>query len=260
MAADTALSRIQKSEFFAILAPGIYVVSAASLIAIPLIEPTATSPWQRIIQTLRGLAHDWPIVVVGVFFAYLIGSVLRAVPVNIADRLCKRLFGWTARDPDSFDGLIYRDHFPYSKMLDFQLQALQKSGIKIRIRWPLEKGTSHTMFNYWKAALCLDTPAAFVYAQELEGRVRLFAGMFWAGILGLLVCTAGVCLLLGPLPTSWFGPLLVFVLLSLTIAGVFGWRLRRVRADEAVRVFIAFLRLSQRPVAGVNQPAEAGDD
>lgn len=246
MAADTALTRVRKTEFFAIFAPGVYVVSASSLFALAVFTPDVNRlPWERIHGLLQSLSKDWFVAGTGLFFAYLIGSVLRAIPVNAADKLCGRLFKFTATQP--FDSQIYSARFPYSKMLRAQLEALHKNGVAKNVKSPLEHDSTHTMFNYWKAVLCHRSPESFAYTQELEGQVRLFAGMFWAGVIGLSISLLGTYLCRRSVSTAWFMPLFLFGCLSLVIGGVFGWRLRRVRADEVVRVFMALIALHDEP-------------
>jgi hypothetical protein len=247
MAADTALSRVRKTEFFAILAPGIYVVSAASLLVLAVFGPKDNlSPWERIYQILSDLSKDWFVAGAGLFFAYLIGSVLRAIPVRVADEFCGRLFKITAKGP--FEDQIYSSKFPYSNMLGKQLEALHNNGVAKSFKPPLKDGSTHTMFNYWKAILCHHSPDSFAYGQELEGQVRLFAGMFWAGVIGFLISAIGLFLCRRSISTDWFTPLILSGSLSLVIGGVFGWRLRRVRADEVVRVFLAFIASVHKPI------------
>lgn len=102
----------------------------------------------------------------------------------------------------------------------------------------------------WKMVLCTQSPEAFVFTQELEARVRLFAGMFWAGFLGLGMSLAGhFCLGLGIVRVDWRMPFLVLTALSLVLCFVFGWQVRRVRRQEADMLFAAYLALyAPKPV------------
>jgi hypothetical protein len=86
----------------------------------------------------------WPLSVTLLFFAYLVGSFLRAIPVTMADRICGWVFKWTAGK--GYGQVLYEGDFPYRSMLDQQLDALQKNGLLQYDSLPVE-GTEHTVFN-----------------------------------------------------------------------------------------------------------------
>lgn len=235
---DTTLSRVRKSEFFAILAPGFYAISALFLVTLAWHYAADNVPWWRHTADFLSKYFDrWPVPAAGAFFAYLIGCVLRAIPVSIADNLCGKVFKIIAREGYETD--LYSGEFPYCTMLEGQLKVLQVNGVETGIEVPSCERSAHTMFNYWKATLCQFAQESFVLTQELEGQVRLFAGMFWSGVVGFSAIVAGVVFVPGLVSSTWFTPLSVYGLLSLTVGVVFGWRLRRVRGDEVRGVFLA---------------------
>jgi hypothetical protein len=243
-----AATRLSKGRFdvFAILGPGLLLVSVIILFMSAWIHPMVSAT-----DTLRELSENfekhWSWSVVLLFLSYLIGSFLRAVPVKLTDRFCARAFGSVARDP--YDRKLYKMDFPYLAMLSDQLVALQAHGIGTGTKLP-EK-FAHTIYNFWKLRLCLRAAPAFAHAQELEARVRLFAGMIWAsGATG----TLGACGVIASLNASgihrtWFPIMLGLTLASLICAISLGWRLRRVRGEEVLAVFLGMLNLNEQLAA-----------
>ncbi len=187
----------------------------------------------------------WPLSVALLFFAYMVGNILRAVPVGAVDQICGWLFRRTARN--DFDRALYQASFPYLPMLEKQFGALQINGVVGERCLPPE-GTAHTAFNLWKLLLCHRSVAAFEYASELEGRVRLFSGMIWTALLSGALGFVGV---LWSLPghrfhPSWLWIMVGIVIVSVVFALLLGWRLRRVRSEEVLAVFLGVISLSQK--------------
>jgi len=94
-------------------------------------------------------------------------------------------------------------------------------------------------FNYWKDVLSFRAPEAFAFYQTFEMRSRFFAGMFWAGALGVLGAIYAVIEYRGG-AMLWIGQLLA---LSAAMVVAFGLQLRRVRQQEArvlLTLFVAF--------------------
>ena len=245
MPASTTLSRIGRFEFFAILAPGLCLVAVVVLFLTACTTGPATSAAQAVRDLSAQVKDQWPLGVTLLFFAYLVGNILRAIPVNIVDRVCGRLFKWTARK--GYDLVLYQKGFPYRPMLEEQVSALQENGLLENACLPGE-GTEHSTFNLWKLILCDRSPATFDYTQELEGRVRLFSGMIWAavpsGVLGLLgVLFGSVFKVVHP---SWLPVMVGVAVVSLAFVALLGWRLRRVRAEEVLAVFLGIVGLRQK--------------
>ena len=100
------------------------------------------------------------------------------------------------------------------------------------------------MYNFWKAELCRESASVFEYTQELEGRVRLFATMFWAALLGLLAGSIGLLLIVPSLSGhGWVKVMLFMMAVSALICFIFGSQLRRVRGQEVASVFVAYVAL-----------------
>ena len=105
--------------------------------------------------------------------------------------------------------------------------------------------TWHSAYNFWKAELCRESATAFEYTQELEGRVRLFATMIWASLLGLFAGVIGLLLTFtSPVGNSWIIVMFIMVTLSAFICFIFGSHLRRVRGQEVASVFLAYVSLT----------------
>src|SRR5579872_625885 len=225
MPGETALSNIRKSDFFAVLGSGAYVVSSLGLLVVEIFNRNA-GPY----SALRGLSHtvkdNWPVAVALLFLAFLIGNALRALKVNAADDLWKKLWFDESdglrkhfRDLTNHERNLIKDSFPYPAMLLAELKLL-KRGIRQDERLVLEpylidlgftftedKSEStenklateiwHAAYNFWKAELCRENLSAFEYTQDLEGRVRLFANMHWASLAGAITGVVGILIVLG---------------------------------------------------------------
>ena len=225
-----------------VLPPGLFALGTGALVAATL---RADGDSQRAFDGIRdALARtDWSAGVAIFVLAYLLGSVARALSVSWADRICRSLFGWMSRSEK--ERLRLTETFPYPTSVSETLSAIQKNDRCLDVR-PPTAGTEHTMYNLWKVELADGAPAAFAIHQELEARVRLFAGMFLAGLGGVAAT------LVGMLGCAAFGkPVLqpvLLVQLAITVAfgGVFGWRLRYVRWQEAKHLWIAHALLLEK--------------
>jgi hypothetical protein len=247
MPAATALSKIGRFDFFAILAPGLYLTAIASLFMAALIRGPGQN-WTEALNNLSNLIKlHWPLSIVLFFFSYLLGNILRAIPVNIVDRICGPIFKKTARN--HHDRALYRDNFPYLPMLRQQLLDLQANGLLKRSGLP-DSSSAHTTFNLWKMMLCHRAPAMFDYIQDLEGRVRLFSGIIWSALLSSFLAAVGVILSTcpkHPFNSSWLPIMIIIAVLSLMTAGLLGWRLRHVRGEEVYGVYHAVVSLMAEP-------------
>ncbi|HTS19963.1 MAG TPA: hypothetical protein VMP11_20475 [Verrucomicrobiae bacterium] len=244
MPTATILSRIGRFEFFAILAPGLCLVTVMVIFGAAYALGPDQSATAAITTLNQEASKQWPMSITMLFFAYMVGNILRAIPVSILDEICGRAFKWTVRGGDEYDRLAYQEDFPYVPLLKKQLTQLQENSVLEGVSLPVGL-TAHTTFNLWKLTLCDRSPATFDYTQELEGRVRLFSGMIWAalisGVFGVLgaVFSRGT----GIFHPSWFLVMTVVAAVSFIFVAVLGWRLRPVRAEEVRVVFLGILHL-----------------
>jgi len=258
MPAATTLSRINKHDYFAILGSGAYAVGSGCLLIIAYWGHHHHSGVRESLRYASHIIKDyWPMAVGLLFAAFLIGNALRALPVDRIDDFCgKQWIRWFSRffrRPDkspeqkALHDKLQEGTFPFHGKLRLDLQAIKgalKDDLKNLDDMLLPNETRHSLFHFWKAELCLENELGFEYAQQLEGRVRLFATMayasgagIFAGIIGML---AWMCCLLD---SSWgvvmFGLLAVSVLIFL----IFGVQLRQVRGQEVAGVFSAYVAL-----------------
>ena len=245
MPVATTLSRIGRFEFFAILAPGVCLVAVVTIFLTACMVEPSIDAGQAMTAISNQIKNQWPFGVVILLFAYLVGSILRAIPVGAADGFCGYLFKWTAIR--GYDHILYVDDFPYGAMLEKQLAALQMNDQFDDVTLPAD-GTSHTIFNMWKLILCDRSPGIFEYAQDLEGRVRLFSGMIWvavpSGVLGIIGCfLSRRC---GCIHPSWFPIMTGMAVASFLFFFLLGWRLRRVRAEEVQVIFFGIVNCRLR--------------
>lgn len=190
MPTNTTLTRIRRTDFFAILAPGLCLVVVVTLFLAACITVPTEAAAKTINKLSGAISKNWLPGLTLVLFAYLVGSILRAIPVNLLDEAFAKFFRKRAH---GYDRVLYKRAFPYRPMLKIQLKALQDNGLFTNFNLP-EAGTSHTSFNLWKLDLCEESPATFEYTQELESRVRLFSGMIWAAVPSLLFGLFGAAL------------------------------------------------------------------
>jgi hypothetical protein len=245
MPAGTALSRIGRFEFIALLGPGVYLTVACALGGGAVYDALDRTNNDVPAQMLTTIAASWPLATFFFFIAYLTGSALRACSVTFVDRYIGSRFKFTASGP--FQRALYEsNNFPYLPMLEHQLEAIRqnRSGLSLQgeILPPVQ--TAHTVFNLWKTLVCGKSTALFEYTQELESRVRLFSGMLWASALALVPSAAiFVVILFWSVSPKWLPTMIVLVFSSLLFFIILGWRLRHVRGEEAVMVFLAYLSL-----------------
>lgn len=211
--------------------PGVFVFLVAYVCLSPSLSADGpTSLWERLLPLSRTLQENPPMIVGAVFGSYLFGSIIRSLPVRWADSVAS----------------FRRDEFPYPEMLARAVSIMQAEcaacGIDPRLlpKWTqLSAGT----FNYWKDVLCLRAPTAFSFYQSYEARSRFFAGMFWAGMAGVV---GGLCLVVSArFGQTSYTPAFQLVVASLVLVVAFGFQLRRVREQEArvlVTLFAALLQ------------------
>jgi hypothetical protein len=170
-----------------------------------------------------------------------------------------------------FERQLHRPGFPYVRMLEGELNRLKMWMPEINFTIPCAKEKEkrkspipHTMYNFWKMSLCRKGGPTFEFTQQQEGRVRLFATMFWASLWSMLPGAAGVLLsALGYLGKGWGLVTSLMFCLSAVICFVFGSQLRRVRGQEAGSLFLAYVSLymDKTPIAGdtPEQPQDAAE-
>lgn len=114
MPANTSLDRVGRFSFFAIMAPGFYILIAVFLFASAWMEKMdKASVWKRMIAPWDQTALLWFLGFGVIFLSYIFGSLLRAIPVKTADS-----WTWNMRHPLSWKkkGDLY-EKFPYPESL-----------------------------------------------------------------------------------------------------------------------------------------------
>ena len=168
-----------------------------------------------------------PVALVFVLFgSYLCGSILRVLPVRWAEK---------ATPP-------FKSEFPYPEaMRDFLTNLTERSTpteLALKKLPDLSQVGSQRQFNHWKNVLCMHSPDAFNHYQTFEARTRFFAGMLWAGFVGLL--GGSTLAVQGGLPAGF-----QLALLSLLLIGAYGIQFRRVRIQEVVVLFSLYVSYLQ---------------
>jgi len=231
-----------KGDFFSVMAPGFHLLVVFLILGISLAwkDPVAIDI-HEVFSPTKEIYSYWPNFIIATFLAYLFGHFLRAIPIQSADKLCKKLFRWVAKLSRPRSALYYSTDFPYHKALTLLLEDLQADGYpKTCFSMPAEH-TINTDFKFFKIVLCTESINAFEFTQSLENRVRLFAGMFWSSCLAVIGCLilGGSILLFGH--GNWL-PIHSFLAVGSLISGILlGSQLPRVRGQEVEYVFLAYL-------------------
>ncbi len=259
MATDSILSKIRHNDFFAIMAPGFLILISFMILLLSIFckgeLSTFTSYWDKV-KTDSSLG--WTLLLGIVLLCYLIGNIPRSFSVHTSDKLCDRLFHRSASQSRSnFIRRLFNQefNFPYQKILEMRIDELRKNGLKVNLS--LSSLDPHnTVFNYWKLVICNCSPNLFDYIQQFEARVRLFNGMFWSGVCGVVfgllgLFANGAALVIAVIIKKswgwhWFIVLCLTILVSAVFVFFFGKRLRFMREDEASHTFMAYILLNHR--------------
>ena len=123
--------------------------------------------------------------------------------------------------------------------LNKAMAALREPGLKKNIG--ISKGIPMFVFNYWKDFVCISSPEGFEFYQTFETRSRMFAGMIFAGLVGIL----GSLLIIYLTRNYSCEVGLTLFLFSLALYITFGANFRRVRTQEAQVLLMIYLAYFQ---------------
>lgn len=245
MESNNVLSKV-KVDFFAILVPGSFVLTIIVSVFLALTQYLSTKGIiERIDPFFNKLKEFWPLAIVLFIIAYLIGHLIRAMRVNLADNLSKKLFSkWSTR---SWYKKEYESKFPYPVVMEKVKNQLIDSNMIADFDIPVEDNL-HNVYNFWKMIICSESQDIFSYIQNLESKVRLFSGMLWAGfigVLGNLIILAG-CMVDAKIRNVWLGYALAMLAVSIVIFVTFGRDIRRVRVQEVTFVFLGYMVIQNK--------------
>lgn len=219
MPAGSTLSKIGKVEFFAVMPSGFYVLNIAFILLYEKAwHPPADALWDHINPMLE-LTKDNPVILIFILFvSYLLGSILRAIPVGWSERVSK--LGIRSQFPYQIDIETVRTHLEETRC--FYTQDTCDLSI------PGDTDSIHVVFNHWKDILCVNSPEAFDYYRAFEARTRYFSNMFLSGLAGII----GSLIMMGRSGNLQYGPAWYLFGISLIILVPFGLQLKRVRLQE----------------------------
>ncbi len=248
MSSQSILGRFSKSDFFSVLPPGFYIfiVSYTTYSA-----ATSEKADSTILSDILKLSNDIrtdPFLIVFVLFAsYLLGSIIRAIPIRFLCRFTPPFhddFPYPIRLNELINHLRNnRDRLGYENndlSILPELKDLDKINKKEKFEFIREYSD---IYNYWKAVLCINSPGGFDYYETYETRVRFFAGMVWAGLVGIIL---GIIVYFTTDSHLTSG---VLFLVSLLIMFVFRINFHRVRGQEAkelVLLIAAYLKNTEK--------------
>jgi hypothetical protein len=228
MNTDSIFTKISKRDFFILLPPGFYIFMVANICFIATTEPQTLN---ELFWRLSDHVKKEPALLIFVLFAcYLIGNIIRAIPVHLAERSIPP----------------FANRFPFCKHLKEVAKSLtdlaEASNLTPEKMPDISNGISREVYLYWMKVLCINSADGFEYIQTFETRVRLFAGMIWASWIGLICGTYTLLIALHTYPYAGIGVLLASMSMLLT----FGVNFRRVRKQESEALFLTYTALLQK--------------
>jgi hypothetical protein len=237
---NSTIARLTSVEFFAAMPPGLYVCLVA-FVSFSSCQKgyNCSSLWEQLLELADILQKNPMLILFGLFAAFICGSIIRSIPAKWAE--CLTSFG-------------IPPFFPYKSVLEKMLANLEneeKASLIDKARLPDLSEMSGTSFNYWKDALCVQAPDAFIYYQTYEARSRFYTGMFWAGAAGDL---GSVFMAYSAYQheSAMFSSSLQLFALSTALIIAFGLQIRHVREQETRLLLTLFIALTQQ-----NQQAES---
>lgn len=231
MVAKTIISRVGKIDFFAVLPSGTY--SFVSIYIALGIDHGNTAPPETLwasLDPLIQLTHERPSIILLILFsAYLLGSVLRSVPVSFSEKMM----------------CLTGERFPYQESIKGIIDGIkcnpEASKINTEYIPDISKDMNIQIYNYWKDIVCIGSPEGFSNYQEFEARTRFFAGMFLAGLMGMLAALLAL-VIAGDI---FYMPAIYLLILSIILSATYGTNLRRVRIQEVTTLtglYLAYLQ------------------
>jgi hypothetical protein len=231
MSAKTIISKIGKIDFFAVLPSGTYTfLSLYLLLGLDHTNRNVDESLWSSLEPLVQLTHDKPSVIILILFsAYILGSILRAVPVTSSETfICSK-----------------KHKFPYERTVGEMFNSIsnhsQLTNVDKKFIPDLSNGLPKHIYNCWKDIVCVCSPDGFAYYQEFEARTRFFAGMFLAGCLGI-VCAPLTLLMV---QSIFYKPALYLFFVSLIITYLYGRNLQHVRMQEVTTLAGLYLAYTQ---------------
>lgn len=239
---SSPLSGIGKVDFFAVLPAGFYIFLVIYLVFLNDGNSEPTNIWEQIKSLAKDMKEN-PILVLFILFAsYLLGSIIRTIPVDWADSIVPP----------------YKSKFPYLDKLEETYSFLEKNAEmvlinpKIMPQFHKDKEKMRLFLNYCKCPLCMYAPQSFVYYETFEARSRLFVGIFWAGILGVI----GFLIMLIRVWNFTFIPAWHLFFMSTALVIPFGLSIKRVRRQEVNTLWSSYIAYLQKNEQIKNTPDE----
>lgn len=235
------------------MAPGLYVVLAMTAVFVAIGgDGNSATLWERFEPLVRLIRDYWPLSILVVFAAYLFGSILHAFPVTLSDKICRHCFRRTVRRKFR---KFYDDEFPYKTLISEYTNTIpgyREFNDKISPNIYKSDNSEYfaliNFYNYLKLSVCIGSPSTFLIIQELESRIRLFSGMFWAGLIGILVNFSLIFYVyINEDVGVWITFIISYFIISLTLVLLFGRQLPQIRGREAMHVYLAYFAYLKQP-------------
>lgn len=246
MVAQEMFSRV-KSDFFAILIPGSFIMGViVSGVLVFTQYDTELCIMERFNSFFNTLKDNWVLSFIAFIMIFLVGNLIRSIRVNKVDRIANFFFNGFIKEPR--DKAHFENPFPYRAVLEEIKTGLLKVKLIEDIPLPENRDTLHDVFIYWKTVIRMDSPGSFHHIQDLEGRVRMFAGMFWAGVVGIFgsIVTLLSFIFNEAACSVWKFYIIFMLIISVIISAAFSLNLKHVRNQEVINVFLTYLYLQKK--------------
>jgi len=218
-----------KVDFFAVLPTGFYILIVGVIVCISNSE--TQSFWEPLNIFIEEIDKNPSLLILVFFAAYLAGSIIRALKVRWVEYFIPP----------------FRITFPNNETIAKVLAELKGNAAVASLKTDklpaIDKPVTTVVFNYWKDVLCVNNPVAFDYYESYEARARFFAGMFWAGVLGVFGAIV-LAIRMGGIDqgTTWF-----LFTVSAIILLTFGSQFRSVRDQEVTVLLSIYVAYHQGP-------------
>src|SRR5262245_14549027 len=122
MSARDPLPHFGRIDFLAVVVPGFYLLANLWLVGLAFTHRENEDVWQAVQAAMKAPTENWTVFVGIILASYLLGSLVRAVPVNLADRVSQVML-LPLRLPLGFVPALRAwgprfEPFPYRSMLE----------------------------------------------------------------------------------------------------------------------------------------------
>ncbi|PCJ57448.1 MAG: hypothetical protein COA73_10780 [Candidatus Hydrogenedentota bacterium] len=275
MPTDTLTRRLGRIEFFATIPAGllifyflytaIYMLSwfrygPGDTVTLDLLIPVGEESSHLALVIANQVLLDYltqnpAAIVLLLFIAYIIGSIVRSLPVSKVDEAIPNI-----------TGKENKGNFPYPLIIRETVENISNNaqllGLPHDIQLPnvedIDDKALMDIFSFWKDDLRVNAPDVYTHYEAFEARSRFFAGMIIAGFVG---CGAFGGALGGAMFLAFykgadiaFSPFIITMFLPILISLTYSLQIRRIRKQEVKELLMLYILQQKNRVDAASQP------